>query len=730
MTKRDPRIQKRFHVICNPPLFIAAAGQLLATNESSRRARSRRCTRKIAEDDTRIDFGEERILPWLPRTVSWACEAREHDREEAAPRYPGSRQRVATLCGHLQSLPRRPDPVLPSNLCYLLAHAVQCCTEHTDGDRAWMSLIGYIVLGNAFVNLSQRPTDLRACWDANRRAISRGVLWQSSDISCHSSASKLVSSVPRRDVLGQEHSSLDLVSSPNFPLAVFIRWRGVQCSMEYLRCGSKNPVLETYLSEQGSQNQLKSIARIIRPSMGNQTLPLQKQSALAILGPKIYDAIRETEIRNHLADTMNSLVPTSIRLVGVNCSSPCGNAPQNQAISIESPDPLHNSCPSFRVRLDTVVPARIARCQQMLQCVRFGWRMGRSCSFSWRASESCRLKARRCVRYQSVNTRRALPYCQMLCFRIDSLTETTFQLLCCIRNTFDRGHCGHLWAQHRVTKVHGKSSRRMRKQLNSTRLQGAAPQSLSLPELEDRNEKPFANEVVKGTTTLTSCEVLAAFVLAGGQSDKLLKRRWATRLANRVFSSTSSTRSESACHWGWWEYGSCRSESSNVACLRAIRCSCQGVDGKRRCFLVTTTEGVGGRRRERLDDAQWKPFWFCETGDMGDWALLSIAYWYWPVMGLYTSIDLRHGLLELVEVQALQLSSVGGSSDSRKLLLELLLALSEEQAGKLELSLAGCKERKQARRASWERYEDRRGEAKPELGAPRPLEEKPLKFDS
>jgi hypothetical protein len=48
-------------------------------------------------------------------------------------------------------------------------------------------------------------------------------------------------------------------------------------------------------------------------------------------------------------------------------------------------------------------------------------------------------------------------------------------------------------------------------------------------------------------------------------------------------------------------------------------------------------------------------------------------------------IELRHGLLELVEVQALQLSSVGSSSNSGELLLELLLTLSEEQAGKLKL---------------------------------------------
>jgi hypothetical protein len=53
---------------------------------------------------------------------------------------------------------------------------------------------------------------------------------------------------------------------------------------------------------------------------------------------------------------------------------------------------------------------------------------------------------------------------------------------------------------------------------------------------------------------------------------------------------------------------------------------------------------------------------------------------------LTIGVNLRgHGLLELVEVQALQLSSAGSSRDSGELLLELLLALSEEQASELEL---------------------------------------------
>jgi len=52
---------------------------------------------------------------------------------------------------------------------------------------------------------------------------------------------------------------------------------------------------------------------------------------------------------------------------------------------------------------------------------------------------------------------------------------------------------------------------------------------------------------------------------------------------------------------------------------------------------------------------------------------------------LAIAVDLRHLLLELVKVQALQLSSVGSSSDGSELLLKLLLALSEEEAGKLKL---------------------------------------------
>ncbi|KAG9966972.1 hypothetical protein KCU61_g300, partial [Aureobasidium melanogenum] len=64
------------------------------------------------------------------------------------------------------------------------------------------------------------------------------------------------------------------------------------------------------------------------------------------------------------------------------------------------------------------------------------------------------------------------------------------------------------------------------------------------------------------------------------------------------------------------------------------------------------------------------------------------------------------------------------------LLLTTTVVVATEASSAETGSLAGCKERKQARRASLVRYEDRRGEAKPEPGAPRPLEEKPLKFDS
>jgi hypothetical protein len=52
---------------------------------------------------------------------------------------------------------------------------------------------------------------------------------------------------------------------------------------------------------------------------------------------------------------------------------------------------------------------------------------------------------------------------------------------------------------------------------------------------------------------------------------------------------------------------------------------------------------------------------------------------------LTVGVNLGHLLLELVKVQALHLSSVGSSSNGGKLLLKLLLALSEEETGKLKL---------------------------------------------
>jgi len=52
---------------------------------------------------------------------------------------------------------------------------------------------------------------------------------------------------------------------------------------------------------------------------------------------------------------------------------------------------------------------------------------------------------------------------------------------------------------------------------------------------------------------------------------------------------------------------------------------------------------------------------------------------------LTIAVDLRHLLLKLAEVQALELCGVGSSSNGGELLLKLLLALSEEETGKLKL---------------------------------------------
>ncbi|KAG9967357.1 hypothetical protein KCU61_g299, partial [Aureobasidium melanogenum] len=380
---------------------------------------------------------------------------------------------------------------------------------------------GYRVLGNALVDLSQRPANFRACWNTNRRAISR-----SSNISCHSSAELAsnrlssqgspswlaacrveprfsidgLSPLERRPVQPRAWNICEVVRSTRFWGLVSDDWTIFSMNSDLRKCCID-------LTKQSSQHQLKSVARIVRPSMGNQTLPLRKQSAFVLsnfmtrysFGPRYRNKHRTRacliqhtlthQVRNHFTDTMDSLVSTTVRDGLYSCSS-----------IIEG---------SGRVEA--------------------GWRK----LFKALRERSAWYHDLRRVHNCECQSRHRPP-----------------------ANAAMR----EIWLACAITLFASKRSYacvRPFMQFDCTRLQGTAPKSLPLPELEDRNEKPLthlvlptpsqtqcpiikatarrstdstaerasANEVVKSTTTLTSCKVLAAFVLAGGQSDKLLKRR-------------------------------------------------------------------------------------------------------------------------------------------------------------------------------------------------------------
>jgi hypothetical protein len=110
---------------------------------------------------------------------------------------------------------------------------------------------------------------------------------------------------------------------------------------------------------------------------------------------------------------------------------------------------------------------------------------------------------------------------------------------------------------------------------------------------------PSFLEIQDRTAALANCKVLAALVHSSGLGEDLFHRWWASWLTDGVLASFGHSRTKVSSHWCLRE-----TTSSGNASLGAIGVGSRRrrVDyrGERVRLLVTATESVGGRWRERL----------------------------------------------------------------------------------------------------------------------------------
>jgi len=106
------------------------------------------------------------------------------------------------------------------------------------------------------------------------------------------------------------------------------------------------------------------------------------------------------------------------------------------------------------------------------------------------------------------------------------------------------------------------------------------------------------NQVVNCTPSLASSKVLAALKLRCWFGAQLVQRWWVTRLADRMLTSSSLSRSKGSSHRG--SRITCSLWKRSYCATINVRCSgCCDDIGQAGCLLMPTAESVGRRWRKR-----------------------------------------------------------------------------------------------------------------------------------